>query len=172
MIRWSWKRTGIALFLAFSANGIQSLISPLWHYSHPLLDLPLLVTIFYATLYPTTGALLMGWTTGLFQDLFSGNALGVNALSKLVVAYLATTLEEKIEIQDLLPVQAALLIFYVAMDGGIGYLGATQFLQRSWQGGIFNPNFLFSLIINPLFYLVFFYLPTKRKRRKLIGKGG
>jgi len=102
MIRWSWKRTGIALFLAFSANGIQSLISPLWHYSHPLLDLPLLVTIFYATLYPTTGALLMGWTTGLFQDLFSGNALGVNALSKLVVAYLATTLEEKIEIQDLL----------------------------------------------------------------------
>lgn len=171
MIRWSWKRAGVALFLAFTANGIQSLLSPLWHYSHPFLDLPLLVTIFYASLYPTTGALFMGWTTGLIQDIFSGNALGINALSKLVVAYLVITLEEKIEIQDLLPVQAALLTLYVAIDGGVGYLAATQFFQRSWQGGIFNPDFFLSLVINPLIYLVIFHLPARKKRRKLLGKG-
>ncbi len=172
MMRWSWRQTTLALFMALAANGLQSLLSPMWHYSRPFMDFPLLVTIFYASLYPSTGALLMGWTTGLFQDLFSGNALGVNALAKLVVAYLVIYLNEKLEVQDFLPVQIALLVLYVAIDGCIGYLGVTQFLQKTWQGGIFSPNFLFSMLINPLTYLVLFHFPARRMRRKTLGTGG
>ncbi len=171
-MRWNWKGIILIFVLAMVANGVQSLLSPLWHYSRPFVDIPLLVTIFYANLRPTTGALFMGWTTGLFQDLFSGNALGINALSKLVVAYLAVYVNEKLEVQDLLPVQVSLLVLYVAIDGGIGYLAATQLLQKEWPGGILTPNFLFSLLINPLVYLVFFYLPARRKEKKPLGTGG
>ncbi len=171
-MRWNVKRIALIFTLALVANGVQSILSPLWHYSRPFVDLPLLVTILYANLYPTTEALFMGWVTGLFQDVFSGNALGINALSKLVVAYLVLYINEKLEVQDLLPVQASLLILYVAVDGGLGYLAATQLLQREWPGGIFSPNFIFSLFINPLVYLIFFYALVKRKRRKPLGAGG
>jgi len=170
-MRWNFKRIALILLLAMVANGVQSLLSPLWHYSRPFVDIPLLVTIFYASIQPSTSALFMGWTTGLFQDTFSGNALGVNALSKLVVAYLVIYLEEKLEVQDFLPVQFSLLVLYVAIDGGIGYLAVTQFLQKTWPGGILSPNFLFSLLINPLVYLIIFHIPSKRKRRKPLGTG-
>ncbi len=171
-MRWNWKKLVLILALAMVANGIQSLFSPLWHYSRPFVDIPLLVTILYASIHPSTEALFMGWTTGLFQDMFSGNALGVNALSKLVVAYLAIYLDEKLEIQDFIPVQVSLLVLYVAMDGGIGYLAATQFLQRDWPGGIYSPNFLFSLLINPLVYMIFLYPIARKRRRKPLGTGG
>jgi rod shape-determining protein MreD len=171
-MNWNFRRMALIFALAMVANGVQSLLSPLWHYSRPFIDLPLLITILYANLYPTTGALFMGWLTGLFQDVFSGNALGINALSKLVVAYLVLHLNEKLEVQDLLPVQFSLLVLYVAIDGGIGYLAVTQLFQREWPGGIFSPNFIFSLLINPLVYLIFFYTLVKKKRRKVLGTGG
>jgi len=102
----------------------------------------------------------------MIQDLASGGALGVNAIPKLVVAYLVITLEEKVEIQELWPVQLALLVFYVTIAGIIGYVDATHLLQRKIEGGVFSTNFLFSLIINPLVYLILFQIPMKIKKRK------
>ena len=99
--------------------------------------------------------------------------MGVNAIPKLVVAYLVTTLEEKVEIQELWPVQLALLVFYVTIAGVIGYVDTAYLLQRRIEGGIFSTNFLFSLIINPLVYLILFQIPMKAKRGKgTLGGGG
>jgi rod shape-determining protein MreD len=165
-VKWSWKKGTVILFLALASNAVQGLLAPLWHYNQPYVDFPLLITILYASTHHSSSALFMGWLTGMIQDLASGGALGVNAIPKLVVAYLVITLEEKVEIQELWPVQLALLVFYVTIAGIIGYVDATHLLQRKIEGGVFSTNFLFSLIINPLVYLILFQIPMKIKRRK------
>lgn len=172
-MKWSWKKATVILLLALVSNAVQGLLAPLWHYGQPYLDFPLLVTIFYASTQPSSSALFMGWLTGMIQDLATGGTLGVNAIPKLVVAYLVITLEEKVEIQELWPVQLAFLVFYATIAGIIGYVDATHLLQKEIEGGIFSTNFLFSLIINPLVYLTLFQIPMKMKRRKgSLGKGG
>ena len=172
-MKWSWKKGAVILFLALASNAVQGLLAPLWHYGQPYLDFPLLITILYASTHPSSSALFMGWLTGMIQDLASGGTLGVNGIPKLVVAYLVTTLEEKVEIQELWPVQLAFLVFYVTIAGVIGYVDTAYLLQKKIEGGVFSTNFLFSLIINPLVYLILFQIPMKIKRRKgTLGRGG
>ncbi len=166
-----WKKATLITALAIGSNVVQGILAPLWNYGQPYIDLPLLVTILYASRYPSAEALFMGWVTGAIQDLTPGGTLGVNAVPKLVVAYTVLTLEEKIEIQELWPVQMALLVFYATLSGTIGYLCATRLFQREVEGGLFSINFLFSLLINPLVYMVLFQLPLRKGKSAPLQKG-
>ncbi len=171
MVRIYWKRVGIILLLAVVANLVQSLLALLGWYRQLLVDLPLLVTIFYAGRNPSSGALFMGWVTGLIQDITSGGILGINALSKLVVAYVACAVEEKLDVQEILAVRLTIIMLLVALNGVVGYLAITHISRGTLDNGVLSSNFLFSLIINPLIYMILLYFPLER-RRKSFAKSG
>ena len=58
-----------------------------------ILDLPLLVTIFFAVSRrsPITGA-LTGAVIGLLQDALTGQPIGVNGISKTVIGYIGASI--------------------------------------------------------------------------------
>ncbi len=77
------------VLLAVGVGLIQALASPtrgggIW----PVFDLPLVALVLFSTQHPSLGAIAFGWMAGFSQDLFTGELLGLNAFSKMVVAVL------------------------------------------------------------------------------------
>lgn len=67
-----------------------------------ILDLPLIVTIFFAVSRrsPIAGA-LTGATIGLAQDLLSGHPIGVNGIAKTVIGYIAASIGLQVDVEAL-----------------------------------------------------------------------
>lgn len=170
MGKWNVRKILFFFFLMFSSNLAQTLISPLWGYSHPFTDLPLLAVIFYAKWNPSTSAITFGWLAGLLQDISSGGILGINSLSKLVVAFTVCEMEEKLELKDILIVKMAFVLILTALDGIIGYLAVSRCFTREVEPFIFNLNFFFSLLLNPFLYFFIFHSPENLKRRRRLGE--
>lgn len=65
------------------------------------LDLPLLVTIYFAMARrnPISG-LLTGAVIGLFQDMLGHNPIGIYGIAKTVVGYLASSLGVKLDVEN------------------------------------------------------------------------
>jgi len=66
-----------------------------------LLDLPLIVTIFFAVARrsPIAGT-LTGAAIGLFQDAFTNQPIGVNGMAKAVVGYLAANIGVRLDVEN------------------------------------------------------------------------
>ena len=64
---------------------VQALISPRHSRQWPVFDIPLVVVVLFATQHPSVGAIAFGWFAGMSQDFFTGELLGLNAFSKMVV---------------------------------------------------------------------------------------
>ena len=75
------------LILVGGAYVLQSSILPLLSWHGICADLMLLVTVSFAFLRGKHLGTLMGFLTGLLQDLASGTFFGVNAFSKLLAGY-------------------------------------------------------------------------------------
>jgi len=170
MKRWRAKKFLLFIVLIFVSNMVQMLISPLWNYRHPFIDIPLLIVIFYSRWESPSSAILFGWLAGLFQDISSGGALGINSLSKLVVAFAVCEMEGKLELKEIIIVKGAFIMVLTALDGIVGYFAASRCFLESMEPFIFNLNFLFSLILNPLMYIILFHFPENIKRRKSLGE--
>lgn len=103
----------------------------------PMIDLPLLVTIFFATARrnPISGC-LTGCYVGLLSDLFGGpnHYLGMNGISLTVVGYIASSLGVKIDVEN--PGSRFLITcsFFVINQGV--YFGVANGLLR--QGMLWN----------------------------------
>lgn len=105
----------------------------------PVIDLPFLVTIFFATARrnPISGS-LTGCFIGLLQDLFAGynHYFGMYGISLTVVGYLASSLGVKIDVEN--PGSRFLITFgFFAVEEGVYYGVAhgmlRQALQWSWS---------------------------------------
>jgi rod shape-determining protein MreD len=105
----------------------------------PIIDLPFLVTIFFATARrnPISGC-LTGCFIGLAQDLFAGpsHPLGMYGIALTVVGYLASSLGGKIDVEN--PGSRFLITFlFFGIHEGVYYFVAhvllRQGLQWSWS---------------------------------------
>jgi len=105
----------------------------------PIIDLPFLVTIFFATARrnPISGC-LTGCFIGLLQDLFAGynHPLGMYGIALTVVGYLASSLGVKIDVEN--PGSRFLItfLFFGVEEGayyGVAYGLLRQPLQWSWS---------------------------------------
>ncbi len=105
----------------------------------PIIDLPFLVTIFFATARrnPTSGC-LTGCFIGLLQDLFAGynHPLGMYGIALTVVGYMASSLGVKIDVEN--PGSRFLITFFFfgVEEGvyyGVGHGLLRQSLQWSWS---------------------------------------
>lgn len=67
-----------------------------------LLDLPLLVTIFFAVSRrsPIAGA-LTGMTIGLLEDLLTGQHIGINGIAKTLIGYIGASIGLQVDVEAL-----------------------------------------------------------------------
>lgn len=89
----------VAILVPLAAVVLQSLL-PKFHYRLAILDLPLLMTIFFAVSRrsPSTGA-LTGAIIGLLEDALTGQPIGVNGMSKTVIGYIAASIGLQVDVE-------------------------------------------------------------------------
>ena len=96
------------LALVGGAYVLQASILPLLSWHGICADLMLLVTVSFAFLRGKHLGTLMGFLTGLLQDLASGTFFGVNAFSKLLAGYLCGSFSNRVfKEQFFLPILAS-----------------------------------------------------------------
>ena len=101
----------------------------------PIVDLPFMVTIFFATARrnPITGC-LTGCLIGLVQDLFAGpnHPLGMYGIALTVVGYLASSLGVKIDVEN--PGSRFLITFgFFGVHQGVYWVVAHEMLRQAVQ---------------------------------------
>jgi len=83
-----------------------------------LLDLPLLITIYFglSRRNPSTG-LLLGTVTGLLQDSLSKTPLGLFGISKTIIGYLASSIGARLDTEHPAARFALTALFFVLHQG-------------------------------------------------------
>jgi rod shape-determining protein MreD len=99
----------------------------------PIIDLPFMVTIFFATARrnPISGC-LTGCYIGLLQDLFAGpnHPLGMYGIALTVVGYLASSLGVKIDVEN--PGSRFLITFcFFGVHEGVYHVVAHEMLRQA-----------------------------------------
>lgn len=99
----------VAIFVPLGAILLQVLLPRLFA-GFAILDLPLIVTLFFAVSRrsPIAGT-TTGATIGLLQDVLTGQPIGVNGMAKSVIGYAAASLGSRIDVEN--SVTRALLTF-------------------------------------------------------------
>ncbi len=90
----------VSVLVPLMALVIQAFVPLKWH-GFAILDLPLLVTIFFALARRSQIAgLLTGAIIGLMQDALTHQAIGLYGIAKTVVGYGASSLGVKIDVEN------------------------------------------------------------------------
>ncbi len=89
----------VAILVPLAAVVLQALL-PRINYRLAIVELPLLVTIFFAVSRrsPITGA-LTGAVIGLLEDALTGQPIGVNGMSKTVIGYVAASIGVQVDVE-------------------------------------------------------------------------
>jgi rod shape-determining protein MreD len=103
------------------------------------------------------GGIGAGITLGLIQDSLSGGLLGVNTLSKGLIAYFFSTLKDKFFVEGVLPIGIFLvlssifdgLVFYFSMGTILEGEVASRFLYQLLP--VFS---IYNALIGPLMFLI------------------
>lgn len=125
----------IAVFL-FSA---QTTWLELFSFGGVTPDLILVWVVYCGIRYSRTGGIGTGIALGLVQDSLSGGLLGVNTLSKGLIAYVFSTLKGKFYVEGVVPIGIFLvcssifdgLVFYFSMEIVLKGEVAPSFLYQS-----------------------------------------
>jgi len=131
--------------------------------SFALLDLPLLVTIFFAISRrnPISG-LLTGGAIGVFQDALTGLPIGLNGIAKTLVGYAASSLGVKIDVENAGARLLVTLVFCVAHK--VIYFTVARgmvTLTMHWNW----PHELWSAFVNAIVGVFMFYALDRFKLR-------
>jgi rod shape-determining protein MreD len=156
-------RAGAIVIATLLALVIQAWF-PLFFARAALLDLPLLVTIYFglSRRNPSTG-LLLGMAIGLFQDSLSGPTvpLGLYGIAKTIIGYLASSIGGRLDTEH--PVSRfALTAAFFIVHQGLVFL--TRRLLLAQPEPWFNLHLFFAALINAL-VSVFVFLLLDRLRR-------
>ena len=130
-----------------------------------ILDLPLVVTLFFAISRrsPIAGT-VTGAVIGLLQDVLSGMPMGVNGMAKSVVGYAAASLGSRIDV-DNTATRATLTFFFSLLQSVLLYLVQRRLLGI--QG--FHVLWLHELIraaVNLLIAIPIYLLLDRWKRQE------
>jgi len=131
----------------------------------PILDLPFLVTIFFATARrnPVSGS-ITGCFIGLLQDLFAGynHYLGMYGISLTVVGYVASSLGVKIDVEN--PGSRFLITFsFFFLEEGVYYGVAHGMLRQPLQWGW--PHTAISALANAVIGIFVYRFLDRFKQR-------
>ena len=110
----------------------------------------------------------MCFLIGLVQDCLSGGLLGINTLSKSLIAYFLFKIRDKVVIDSAIPV-GIFIIFASLFDGIVYYVFSILLLNAEVASGFMFPNLPIFAIGNILVAPVMFYV-LKRNQRWFFGK--
>ena len=112
-------RAGAIIFAAAFALMLQAFL-PIYFPKAGILDLPLLITIYFglSRRNPSTG-LLLGMTIGVLQDSLSGPTvpLGLYGIAKTVIGYLASSIGARLDTEHPAARFALTIAFYAVHQG-------------------------------------------------------
>jgi len=86
----------IVIFLSLLALILQATLFHYLRFWGVLPDLVLILVVCFALLKGSAQGAVVGFFAGLLEDIFLGKILGINAISKMLVAYLVGLTEEKV----------------------------------------------------------------------------
>ena len=149
-----------AIFLAAAFALVLQAFLPIYFPKTGILDLPLLITIYFglSRRNPSTG-LLLGMTIGILQDSLSGPTvpLGLNGIAKTVIGYLASSIGARLDTEHPAARFALTAAFFVVHQG---LVALTQRLLLSRSGPWFTWHLGTSALLNALvavFLFLFLY---------------
>jgi rod shape-determining protein MreD len=112
-------RVGAIVIATFLSLILQAFV-PVYISKFAVLDLPLLVTIYFglSRRNPSTG-LLLGMVIGLLQDSLSGPTvpMGLYGIAKTIIGYLASSIGARLDTEHPAARFAMTMIFFVAHQG-------------------------------------------------------
>jgi rod shape-determining protein MreD len=128
-----------------------------------VLDLPLLVTIFFAVARrrPIPG-MITGALIGTLQDAWTGHAIGLFGIAKTIVGYLGSSIGVKLDVEN--PGSRFLMTFAFVLIHRFVYMAISLWLvggSESWSWG----HTMLSALVNGLAAVVLFALLDKLKLR-------
>jgi len=130
-----------------------------------ILDLPLLVTIYFglSRRNPSTG-LLLGMVIGLSQDALSGPTvpLGFYGIAKTVIGYLASSIGARLDTEHPAARFALIFGFFILHPA---MLVVVQRLLLAQAGNWFNTNLAVSAAVNALLGTALFMVLDRLRRR-------
>ncbi len=103
-------------------------------------DLILIWVVYCGVRHSRAGGIGAGVALGLAQDSLSGGLLGVNTLSKGLIAYFFSTLKDKFFVEGIIPI-GIFLIFSSIFDGLVFYFSMGVILK-----GELTSSFLYQLL--------------------------
>src|SRR5207249_8566319 len=157
-------RAGAIIIATLLALVIQASF-PVYFARAAILDLPLLVTIYFglSRRNPSTG-LLLGMSIGLLQDSLSGPTvpLGLYGIAKTIIGYLASSIGARLDTEHPAARFALTAVFFMAHQGLIALTRRILLAQpETW----FNMR-LFSAAIANALVVVFLFLLLDRLRKR------
>lgn len=103
----------VAVLVPVAAVLLQSMLPRLW-YRLVILDLPMIVTIFFALARrsPIAGT-VTGTLIGLFQDGLTGQPFGTNGIAKAIIGYIAASVGFAVDVENPINRLVLSLIFFL-----------------------------------------------------------
>lgn len=156
-------RAGAIVLATAFALVLQAFV-PVYFPKAGILDLPLLITIYFglSRRNPSTG-LLLGMTIGILQDSLSGPTvpLGLYGIAKTVIGYLASSIGARLDTEHPAARFALTAAFFVAHQS---IVALTQRLLLSQPGPWFTMHLATSALVNAL-VAVFLFMLLDRLRK-------
>jgi len=152
---------GTILLSVLVAVVLQSFL-PVYFAKVAILDLPLLITIYFglSRRNPSTG-LLLGTVIGLLQDSLSKTPLGLFGISKTVIGYLASSIGARLDTEHPIA-RFALTAGFFALHQGIIILVQKLLLAQPQQW--FTMRLLVACLVNAtLGVFLYYFLDRLRK---------
>jgi rod shape-determining protein MreD len=157
-------RTGAIIGSLLLVLFLQAFL-PLYVPRAEILDLPLLITIYFglSRRNPSTG-LLLGMAIGLVQDSLSGPTvpLGLYGIAKTIIGYLASSIGARLDTEHPAARFALTVIFFVAHQG---LIALTRRILLGQPEPWFNMHLLVGALINALVGIFIFLLLDRLRKR-------
>lgn len=129
------------------------------------LSLPLIFAFFCATYFSENSGIFVAGLIGFIQDCLSGGILGVNTLSKSLIGFFISTLQDKILVNSFIPLSLCLAATSF-FDGIIFYVFSSFIFKGQFGQGVFlNQLIIYSLInafLGPLLFQLFNFYDRRR----------
>lgn len=152
---------GTILLSVIFALVLQAFL-PVYISKASILDLPLLITIYFglSRRNPSTG-LLLGTFIGLLQDSLSKTPIGLFGIAKTIIGYLASSIGARLDTEHPLA-RFALTAAFVALHQAIVVLSQKLLLAQSQP--VFTMRLLTACVVNAILGVVLYHFLDRLRK--------
>jgi len=147
---------------------VQTALLPLLSLNEVTPSLILIFAVYCAINFRESRGIKMCLLIGLVQDCLSGGLLGINTLSKSLIAYFLYKIRDKVVMEGAVPVGCFIIIASL-FDGIVYYFFSILLLKAEVASGILFPFLPIFAIGNAVVAPVMFYV-LKRNQKWFHGK--